>query len=105
MCPHNEWFARPAGCLGYFVDVAGLILWIVLAIAVTNSINDCFNQPQTTNSDTACGTNTNTGDSGDFFNSGSTGNTLGPLHSGGVQQAHTAGNSATSPGSNVSLLG
>jgi hypothetical protein len=93
-----------AGIVLGFVGIAGLILWIILAIAVTNSINDCFNQAQTNNSNTACGINTNTGNSGNFFNSGSTGNTVGPLRHGGVPQARTAANSATSPGINVSLL-
>jgi hypothetical protein len=91
-----------AGIVLGFVGVAGLILWIILAIAVTNSIHDCFNQAN--NSNNPCGINTNTGNTGNLFNSGSTGNTVGPLDHGAVQPARTAANSATSPGINVSLL-
>ena len=60
-----------AGIVLGFVGVAGLVLWIILAIALTNSINDCFNQ--TNNSNNPCGITTNTGNSGGLFNSGSTG--------------------------------
>jgi hypothetical protein len=95
-----------AGIVLGFVGIAGLLLWIVLAIVVTTSLNDCLNQTNNTNTSTACGFNTNpgAGNSGDFFNSGSTGNTVGPLHHGGVQPARTVANSATGPGINVSLL-
>jgi hypothetical protein len=89
-----------AGIVLGFVGVVGLILWIVLVVAVTTSISDCLDQQ--TSSTTNCGTNTGTGNSGDFFNSGSTGNTLGPLQR-GVQPARTVANSATGPGFNLSL--
>jgi Domain of unknown function (DUF4190) len=91
-----------AGIVLGFVGVVGLILWIVLVIAVTTSISNCLDQQ--TGSTTNCGTNTGTGNSGDFFNSGSTGNTVGPLHHAGVQPARAAANSAVGPGINVSLL-
>jgi Domain of unknown function (DUF4190)/zinc-ribbon domain len=91
-----------AGIVLGFVGVVGLILWIVLIITFATSINDCLDQQ--TGSTTNCGTNTGTGNSGDFFNSGSTGNTIGPLHHAGVQPARTAANSATSPGFNIFLL-
>ena len=91
-----------AGIVLGFVGVVGLILWIVVAIAVTNSITDCLDHQ--TSSTTNCGTNTGTGNSGDFFNSGSTGNTVGPLHHAGEQPARTVANSATGPGINVSLV-
>jgi hypothetical protein len=95
-----------AGIVLGFVGIAGLILWIVLAIVVTTSLDDCLNQTTNTNTSTSCGfnTNTGTGNSGDFFNSGSTGDTVGPLHPGGLPQARTAANSATGPGINVSLV-
>jgi uncharacterized membrane protein len=90
-----------AGIVLGFVGVIGLILWIVLVIAVTTSINNCLDQqPSSTN----CGTNTGTGNSDGLFNSGSTGDTVGPLHHAGVQPAQTVGNSATGSGINVSLL-
>jgi hypothetical protein len=91
-----------AGIVLGFVGVVGLILWIVLVIAVTTSISNCLDQQ--TGSTTNCGTNTGTGNSGDFFNSGSTGNTVGPLHPAGAQTARIVANSATGPGINVSLL-
>jgi hypothetical protein len=95
-----------AGIVLGFVGIVGLVLWIILAIVVTTSLHDCLNQTNNTNTSTACGINTNTGtgNSGDFFNSGSTGNTVGPLHHGGVQPARTVANGATGPGINVSLL-
>lgn len=90
-----------AGIVLGFVGVVGLILWIVVAIAVTNSINNCLDQqPSSTN----CGTNTGTGNTGGLFNGGSTGDTVGPLHHAGVQPAQTVGNSASGSGINVSLL-
>jgi hypothetical protein len=92
-----------AGIVLGFVGVAGLIFWIVVAIAVSNTITNCLDQPQS-NSNNDCVTNTGTGNSGDFFNSGSTGNTVGPLHHAGVPPARTAANSAAGPGINVSLL-
>ncbi len=97
-----------AGIVLGFVGVAGLVLWIILAIALTNSINDCFNQAN--NSNNPCGINTNTGNSGGLFNSGSTGNTVGPAaaHRAPPDQhgrtPYGTANSATSPGINVSLL-
>jgi hypothetical protein len=95
-----------AGIVLGFIGVVGLILWIVLAIVVTTSINDCLNQSNNTNTSAGCGINTNTGtgNSGDLFNSGSTGNTVGPLHHAGEPLARTVANSATSLGINVSLL-
>jgi hypothetical protein len=90
-----------AGIVLGFVGVVGLILWIVLVIAVTTSINNCLDQQPTS---TTCGTNTGTGNSDGLFNSGSTGDTVGPLHREGVQPAQTVGNSATGSGINVSLL-
>jgi hypothetical protein len=95
-----------AGIVLGFVGIAGLILWVILAVVVTTSLNDCLNQTNNTNTNTACGfnTNTGTGNSGNLFNSGSTGNTLGPLNRGAAQQARTVANSATGPGINVSVL-
>jgi Domain of unknown function (DUF4190) len=91
-----------AGIILGFVGVVGLIFWIVAAIAVTNSITNCLDQTQ--NNANSCASNTGTGNNGDLFNSGSTGNTVGPLNHAGVQRAGTVANSATGPGSNISLL-
>jgi Domain of unknown function (DUF4190) len=97
-----------AGIVLGFVGIAGLILWIVVIIAVSNTITDCFNQSQPT-SNANCGTdfNTgstgNTGNSGASLNSGSTGNSLGPLPRAGGLQARTAANAATGTGYNVPL--
>ena len=99
-----------AGIVLGFVGVAGLILWIILAIALTNSINDCFNQAN--NSNNPCGINTNTGNSGGLFNTGSTGNTgnaatspAAPTSTGARRTpVRTTANRATGPGINVSLL-
>ena len=91
-----------AGIVLGFVGVVGLIFWIVAAIALTNSITNCLDHAQA-NPNSNCATNTGTGNSGDIFNSGSTGNTVGPLHRAGVQQARTAANSTTGPGINLSL--
>ena len=93
-----------AGIVLGFVGVVGLILWIVLIIAVTTSINNCVDQIGTDANSSTCVTNSGTGNSGGPFNTGSTGNTVGPLHTAGGQPARTVGNSATSPGINVSLL-
>jgi Domain of unknown function (DUF4190) len=99
-----------AGIVLGFVGVVGLILWIVLIIAVTTSINNCVNNIGTDANSSQCGGNSNTfnsgttGSTGDLFNSGSTGNTVGPLNHAGMTQARTAGNSVTGPGINVSLL-
>jgi hypothetical protein len=65
-----------AGIILGFVGIAGLILWIILIAAITNSINNCFNQVHN-NPNSACGTGNllNTGNSGNStLNSGSTGN-------------------------------
>jgi hypothetical protein len=69
-----------AGIILGFVGIAGLILWIILIVAITNSINNCVNQPAS-NSNSICGTgnlfNTgNSGSTGTSTNSGSTGSTL-----------------------------
>ena len=85
---------------------SSLILWIVLVIAVTTSINNCFDHVQTNVNSSTCVTNSGTGNSGGPFNTGSTGNTVGaaaPLAVAGQRGADRA-NSATSPGINVSLL-
>ena len=92
-----------AGIVLGFVGVVGLILWIVLIIAVRNE-HQQLPGPADRRSNANCGTNTGTGNSGGPFNSGSTGNTVGPLHPAGVQPARTVANSATGPGINVSLL-
>jgi predicted PurR-regulated permease PerM len=91
-----------AGIVLGFVGVVGLIFWIVAAIAFTNSITNCLDQTQA-NSNSSCATNTGTGNSGGLFNSGSTGNGVGPLNH-ASSPAQTVANSATSPGINVSLL-
>jgi hypothetical protein len=91
-----------AGIVLGFVGIAGLILWIVVVVAVTTSINNCLNQFQN-NSTGNCATNTGpTGNSGSF-NTGSTGNTARPLDPGDTEHVRTVGNSATSSGFNVSL--
>ena len=64
-----------AGIILGFVGVASLILWIVLVIAVTTSINNCFDHVQTNVNSSTCATNGRTGNSGGTFNSGTTGNT------------------------------
>jgi Domain of unknown function (DUF4190) len=93
-----------AGIVLGFVGVAGLIFWIVVVIAVSNTITNCLDQPQNNNSNNSCVTNTGTGNSGGLFNTGTTGNSVGPLHHAGEQSARTVVNSATGPGMNVSLL-
>jgi hypothetical protein len=80
-----------AGMVLGFVGIAGLILWIVFAVAVANNVNSvennidtCLNNPHAS----VCG---NTGNSGNAFNSGTTGNT------------GNASNSGTITGSNLLL--
>jgi hypothetical protein len=101
-----------AGIVLGFVGVASFILWIVLVIAVTTSLNNCFDHVQTNVNSSTCVSNTGTGNSGAPFNSGSTGS-LGngtsspaPVPSSMGQRGATGSfaNSATSPGINVSLL-
>jgi hypothetical protein len=93
-----------AGIILGFVGVAGLILWIVLVVAVTTTINNCFDNTPTNSNSATCGTNTGTGNSGGLFNSGSTGNSAAPLDHGGAPHAGTVANRATGQGFNVSLL-
>lgn len=64
-----------AGIILGFVGVASLILWIVLVIAVTTSIDNCFDHVQNNVNSSTCVTNSGTGNSGSTFNSGTTGNT------------------------------
>ena len=64
-----------AGIILGFVGVASLILWIVLVIAVTTTITNCFDHVQNNGNSSTCVTNSGTGNSGSTFNSGTTGNT------------------------------
>jgi hypothetical protein len=82
-----------AGIILGFVGIAGLILWIILIAAVTNSINDCLNQIQS-NPNSVCGTGNsfNTGDSGSgTLNSGSTGNSGTSANSGSTGSTFNSG--------------
>ena len=69
-----------AGIVLGFVGVASFILWIVLVIVVTTNLNNCFDHVQPNVNSSTCVTNSGTGNSGSPFNTGSTGNTVGPLH-------------------------
>jgi hypothetical protein len=99
-----------AGIILGFVGVASLILWIVLVIAVTTSITNCFDHVQSNVNSSTCVTNSGTGNSGNGFNSGNTG----PASAPAVGPAPTSiglrlppavvANSATTPGFNVSLV-
>jgi hypothetical protein len=101
-----------AGIILGFVGVASLILWIVLVIAVTTTLNNCFDQSGTNVNSSTCVTNSGTGNSGGSFNSGTTGN-LGnsasspaPVPSSTGQRGMTGSfaNSARTPGFTVSLV-
>jgi Domain of unknown function (DUF4190) len=100
-----------AGIILGFVGVASLILWIVLVIAVTTSITNCFDHVQNNVNSSTCVTNSGTGNSGDSFNSGTTGNTgnstlvPAPVQSSMGQRGMTgsSANSATTPGFTVTL--
>jgi hypothetical protein len=97
-----------AGIILGFVGVASLILWIVLVIAVTTTIDNCFNHSGSDVNSSTCVTNSGTGNSGNEFNSGNTGPAQAPAvapTSIGLQPAPGAvANSATTPGFNVSLV-
>ena len=99
-----------AGIILGFVGVASLILWIVLVIAVTTTIDNCFNHVGTNSSSSTCVTNSGTGNSGNGFNSGNTGPASAPAiapgpTSIGPQLGHGAvANGATTSGFNVSLV-
>jgi hypothetical protein len=96
-----------AGIILGFVGVVSLVLWIVLVAAVTTHFDDCFNQIRANSSTTTCGTNT--GNSGDVFNSGNTGNGasapgVAPTGLGLRGASGTVGNSASTSGFTVSFV-
>ncbi len=101
-----------AGIILGSVGVASLVLWIVLVIAVTTSIDNCFDHVQNNVNSSTCVTNSGTGNSGGTFNSGTTGNTGNgalsppPVQSSMGQREMTGNpaNSATTPGFTVSLV-
>jgi Domain of unknown function (DUF4190) len=95
-----------AGIVLGFVGIASLVLWIVLVVAVTTSINNCFDDVQAHRTSGTCATN---GNSGDLFNSGNTGVTTptvapAPSSMGATRVPGAVANSATTPGFNVSFL-
>jgi hypothetical protein len=101
-----------AGIILGFVGVASLILWIVLVIAVTTSINNCFDHVQTNVNSSTCVSNSGTVNNGSTFNSGTTGNTgnsavsPAPVSSsmGARRVPRSFANSAATPGFTVSLV-
>jgi hypothetical protein len=98
-----------AGIILGFVGVASLVLWIVLVIAVTTSISNCFDHVQNNVNSSTCVTNSGTGNSGSTFNSGNTGNSPaspGPVPStmGARRMPGSVANSAATPGFTVSLV-
>jgi len=100
-----------AGIILGFVGVASLILWIVLVIAVTTSIDNCFNHSGSDVNSSTCVSNSGTGNSGSTFNSGTTGNTGNsaaspapvPSSMGVRRTPGSFANSAQTPGFTVSL--
>ena len=99
-----------AGIILGFVGVASLILWIVLVIAVTTTIDNCFNHVGTNSSSSTCVTNSGTGNNGNGFNSGNTGPASapaiapGPTSIGPQLGPGAVANGATTSGFNVSLV-
>jgi hypothetical protein len=103
-----------AGIILGLVGVASLILWIVLVIAVTTSISNCFDHVQSNVHSSTCVTNSGTGNSGSTFNSGTTGNTGNGVTSPATGPAPTSmgvrrmpgsfANSAATPGFTVSFV-
>jgi Domain of unknown function (DUF4190) len=97
-----------AGIILGFIGVASLILWIVLVIAISTTISNCFDNAQTGAHSSTCA-NTGTGNSGGIFNnSGSTGATSpapsAPSSMGSRGVPGGLGNSATTPGFTVALM-
>lgn len=94
-----------AGIILGFVGVASLILWIVLVIAVTTSLSNCFDHVQSNVNSSTCVTNNGTGNSGSTFNSGTTGNTGNAATSSAAPgMPGRFASSAATPGFTVSLL-
>lgn len=101
-----------AGIILGFVGVASLILWIVLVIAVTTTITNCFDHVQNNGNSSTCVTNSGTGNSGSTFNSGTTGNTgnaavsptLVPSSVGARGRPGSSANGAATAGFAVSLV-
>jgi uncharacterized membrane protein len=93
-----------AGIILGFVGIAGLILWIVVIIAVTNNINNCLDQfPNNPNS--ACGSNNfNTGTTGSGLNSGSLGNTGTSTNSGSSGSTTNSGSTGFVSGTVISFF-
>lgn len=93
-----------AGVVLGLIGVAGLILWIVLFAILASTVDNCLNQAQANpNATNVCGV-TNTGNTGNIFAPGTTGNSAAPARSLGPSPDGVAANRATSPGFNVALL-
>jgi hypothetical protein len=85
-----------AGIILGFVGIAGLILWIVVAVAVVNNINHCI---QFSNGTGVCGSgNFNTGTTGNGLNSGSLGNTGTSANSGTTGSTSNSGSTGVVSG-------
>ena len=77
----NTGLARAGGCIAGivlgFIEVAGLILWIVLFAILASTVDNCLNQAHANaNASTVCGV-TNSGNTGNTGNTGNIRNTGG----------------------------